>query len=170
MLCIITLANTTLMFRKNLIKGHIHLVIYASFIDLREHIKNTNWRIVLNLSSFLYVGRTSASFKFDAKLELNNELMKLWCIKWEKRSFLNLINFKGLSFSCVPFYCLIYLFDLKFLVYQRISPYSFWFLIYSVDSHILQKHLILGFLHWVGLGLCLYSLFNMHINLHFWLT
>ena len=42
MLRIITSAKTGLVFRKNLIKIFIHLVINTSFIDLRERRKNTD--------------------------------------------------------------------------------------------------------------------------------
>ena len=75
---IITLVRPALIFRKNLIKVFIHLVIHTSVTDHRESRKNTNWTIVLNISlAFLLL----AVFKFERKLELKKELLKLWHIK-----------------------------------------------------------------------------------------
>ena len=54
MLSLITLVKTALIFRKNLFKVFILLVIYTSFIDLRECRKNTNWMIVLNIWLVLF--------------------------------------------------------------------------------------------------------------------
>ena len=77
------------------------MAIHTSFIDLRKCRKNTNWTIVLNIwLVFLFsFGKTSAAFKLKGKFELNKVLLKLWHIKWEKRSLFDLINFTGISCS-----------------------------------------------------------------------
>ena len=96
--------------------GHTYI-----FINLIERSKNTNLTIVPNIwLVFLCVGRISAAFTFEEKIELSKELLKLWYIKWEKRSLFDLISFTGISCSWHAF-VLSNLFPLKFLVYIRIQ-------------------------------------------------
>ena len=63
---IIALVKAALIFRKNLVKVFVHLIIHTSFRDLRKRMKNTNWMIVLNirLVFLLCVVRISAAFNF----------------------------------------------------------------------------------------------------------
>ena len=104
MLLIMTSVKTALIFRKNLIKVFIHLVIDTSFIDLRGRRKNTNWTIVLNIwLVFLFMCWQNICF-FEGKLELDKELLKLWYVNREKRSLFDLINFTGISCSWHAFF------------------------------------------------------------------
>ena len=72
-----------LLFIKNLVKVFIHLIIHTSFINLRSvgRILIGRQLSISGLFFFLCVGRISAAYKFEEKLELNKELLILWYIK-----------------------------------------------------------------------------------------
>ena len=56
------------------------------------------------MTSFLKAGLTSSYFNAVGKVELDNDLLKLWCMKKATMSLFSLITFTGISFSWDVFF------------------------------------------------------------------
>ena len=76
-------------------------VIYKSLIYLAQSRENTYQPIVFLISFVIFFekkGSTSAYFNEVGKVELDNELLKLWCMKKATMSLFSLITLTGISF------------------------------------------------------------------------
>ena len=99
MLCITALAKTTLVFRKNLIKIFIHLVIHTSFIDPTEGRKDANWKIILSIwLVFFMFWWNICCFYVWGEIRTEQWVIKNVVYKVEKKSLFTIINFTELSF------------------------------------------------------------------------
>ena len=101
---------------KNRIKIGKHLVIHTTFIDFGKIWQNIDRPVVVYSSVvLLVVSRFNINFfNFAENVELNNELLKLWKLKWQKREKFSLIRFTRISFSWQAFFLPWFLMQLKF--------------------------------------------------------
>ena len=72
MLSVVTLSESALMFRENLIEVTIHLIKHTPFINFGENGKDTNRTKILDIKFALYMGIMSAFFNSEGKNELNS--------------------------------------------------------------------------------------------------
>ena len=77
-------------------------VIYKSLIYFTQSRENTYQAIVFLISFAIFFeekGLTSAYFNEVGKVELDTELLKLWCMKKAAMSLFSLIALTGISFT-----------------------------------------------------------------------
>ena len=79
MLSAVTLSESTLMFKENLIKVTIHLIKQTPFINFGDNGKDSNGTIIFDIkfAPLFMNGYNSAFFSSEGKIELNSELLKL---------------------------------------------------------------------------------------------
>ena len=83
MLSPVTLSESTLMFRENLIKITVNFIKHTSFMNFGENGKDTNGTIIFDIifALFYKLSIMSAFFNSKKKIELSSELLTLLCIK-----------------------------------------------------------------------------------------